>query len=65
MFNMEVNIQAMEELEEKYGIALHVDQFEDKNKKDEFYLITPDKKYKYVGSTIREVKKTLKKMYGH
>lgn len=63
MFNIEVNIQAMEQLEEKYGIALHVDQFE--GKKDEFYMITPDKKYKYVGSTIKEVKKTLKKIYGY
>ena len=61
--NLEINLEAMEALEEKYGIALHVDQYMDK--KDEYYMITKDKEYKYVGSTIKEVKKKLKKIYGH
>ena len=63
MFNLEVNLQAMEELEEKYSVSLHVNQCE--GKKDEFYMITADKEFKYIGSTIKEVKKALKKIYGY
>lgn len=63
MFDLNIPLQQMETLEEKYGIALHVDQYADK--KDEYFMITKDKEYKYVGSTIKEVKKKLKKIYGY
>ena len=63
MFNLEIDLVAMEALEEKYDIGLHVDQYADK--KDEYFMITKDKEYKYIGSTIKEVKKKLKKIYGY
>lgn len=63
MFDLKVSLEQMEQLEEKYNIALHVDQYMDK--KDEYYMITADKEYKYVGSTIKEVKKKLKNLYGY
>ena len=61
--NFKINLKEMEELEEKYSISLHVDQFE--SKKDEYYVITPENESEYAGSNLKEVRKTLRKMFGY
>ena len=58
---MKINMQEIEALEEKYGVALYVEQ--EDGKKDEFYAVDGGD-YQYVGNSIKEVKKKLRKMYG-
>lgn len=59
---MKINMQEIEALEEKYGVALYVEQ--EDGKKDEFYAVVDGGDYQYVGNSIKEVKKKLRKMYG-
>ena len=59
---MKINMQEIESLEEKYGVALYVES--DDGKKDEFYVVVENGDYQYVGSTLKEARKKLRKMYG-
>lgn len=61
-FDLKISLEEMEKLEQKYNIALHVDQYIDK--KDEYYIVTSNGN-EYIGSTIKEVKKRLKKKYDY
>ena len=58
-------LEEMEKLEVKYGVNLHVDQFEDENKPDAYFVIGESKSFTYVGSTLDEVKERLKTWYGY
>ena len=62
---LNVPLQEMEKLEAKYGINLHVDQFEDENIPDAYFVIGESKSFTYVGSTLDEVKERLKSWYEH
>lgn len=61
---LNIPLEEMEKLESKYGINLHVDQFEDENMPDAFFIIGKDS-FTYLGSTMENVEKELKRRYGY
>lgn len=63
MFDFGIPLEAMEKLEDKYKVSLHVKQYEDKS--SEFYVIEESGDLTYVGGTIKKVKKQLKKRFGY
>ena len=62
-FNLNIPLQEMEELEFKYGIKLHINQFS--NGTCSFYEIDPWGNGWYCGSTIEEVKENFESRYGY
>ena len=78
MDNVNIPLQRMEELEEKYGVELFVNQYEDNHKPDEYfmklasvYLSPPFEHvkfrefYEYLGSTLDDVERELERRYGN
>ena len=65
-----VPLQQMEELERKYNIHLHIEQYGDLNIPDKYYqILKPNifvaENYVFLGNTIEEVGQNLKKKYGY
>lgn len=61
----EIPLRELEELEDKYGIELYVEQYEGNEFETAYYVIRPNMSDKvYVGSTIEEVKEKLVVRYG-
>lgn len=63
---MNIPLGKMEELEDKYGVELHIVQT--LGKKDEFYKIVDqfplaEKKKVFLGNTLKQVEKRLKNEY--
>ena len=62
-FNLDIPLFEMERLEEKYGVELFVEQYEDPNTPNSYWQIIG--KYRiYLGSTIDQVEKRLGELYG-
>lgn len=70
MIELKVNvIQRMEELEEKYGIHLHVEQYMSDKVPDSYYQVLKEGSFKkedfeFLGHTLDEVEKSLELKYG-
>lgn len=62
---LEIPLQELEQLEFKYGVRLHVDQFEDETKPDAYFLMDKSGSFIYIGSTLSNVKEKLKSWYGY
>lgn len=78
MNNINIPLQRMEELEEKYGVELFVNQYEDNYKPDEYFVkygsiyfappfehVKYRDTYEYLGSTLDEVERELERRYGN
>lgn len=70
VFFTTVPLQQMEELERKYNIHLHIEQYGDLNIPDKYYqILKPNifvaENYVFLGNTIEEVEQNLKKKYGY
>ena len=61
-FNLNIPLREMEELEFKYGIHLHVEQY---GGSCDYLEIDTWGDRLYLGSTIDEVKEVLKRRYGY
>lgn len=62
MFELNIPLERMEDLETKYNVHLIVEQY--RYEPDEYYVV--DKKGKrYAGSTLDEVEKSLEEWYGN
>lgn len=63
----EIPLQKMEELEEKYNVHLHIEQYIDPRLPDKYYkVLKPDvftsDNFIFLGNTIEEVEEALKTM---
>lgn len=55
-----IPLEQMEKIEKKYNIHLHVIQYADACKKDEYFELKDDGSKTYLGSTLKEVESNLK-----
>lgn len=62
-FNLDIPLFEMERLEEKYGVELFIEQYEDPNTPNSYWQVI-DKYRIYLGSTIDQVEKRLGELYG-
>lgn len=65
-----IPLEAMENLERKYNIHLHIEQYEDPRIKDRYYQVLENnifvlENYVFLGNTIEEVEVALKKKFGY
>lgn len=65
-----IPIEAMENLERKYNIHLHIEQYGDPRIKDRYYQVLENnifvlENYVFLGNTIEEVEVALKKKFGY
>jgi len=65
-----IPLEEMENLEKKYNIHLHIEQYGNLNIPDKYYqVIEPNifvsENYVFLGNTIEQVKKKLKKKFGY
>lgn len=60
----DIPLREMEMLEKKYGIQLHVEQYEDVDTPDSYWQILPQGTSVYLGHTIDEVERVLGEIYG-
>ena len=62
-FNLDIPLFEMERLEEKYGVELFVEQYEDPDAPNSYWQIIG--KYRiYLGCTIDQAEKRLGELYG-
>lgn len=65
-----IPLEAMERLERKYNIHLHIEQYGDPRIKDRYYQVLENnifvlENYVFLGNTIEEVEDVLKKKFGY
>lgn len=72
--DFDISLERMEQLEKKYGVELHVNQYEDKSKPDEYFIVETEFSFpylnerltfEYLGSTLDEVERRLEEKYGN
>ena len=64
-FNLNIPLKEMEQLENKYGIELFIEQYDDPDTPDSYWeILKPSNVKLYLGHTIGEVERVLKRKYG-